>query len=102
MPVPRKVPVLNRIAALLDPAARAGQAAGAFDGIRPEFCPLATIRTSPLQLRWESGGGGRATARRSAKRNCVYCVQDMLEVLEAPRAAARSLPKATPPSARTL
>ena len=33
----------------------------------------------------------------SAKRNRVYCARDMLEVLEAPRAAARSLPE-TPPS----
>ncbi|MCY4558924.1 MAG: Fic family protein [Chloroflexi bacterium] len=33
----------------------------------------------------------------SAKRNRVYCSRDMLAVLEAPRAAARSLPEATPP-----
>ena len=38
----------------------------------------------------------------SAKRNRVYCARDMLEVLEAPRAAARTLPEAPPPSARTL
>ena len=33
----------------------------------------------------------------SAKRNRVYCARDMLAVLEAPRAAARSLPEAPPP-----
>ena len=38
----------------------------------------------------------------SAKRNRVYCARDMLEVLEAPRAAARSLPEASAPSARTV
>ena len=38
----------------------------------------------------------------SAKRNRVYCARDMLEVLEAPRAAARSLREAHPPSARTV
>ena len=37
----------------------------------------------------------------SAKRNRVYCARDMLELLEAPRAAARSLPEAPAPSART-
>ena len=38
----------------------------------------------------------------SAKRNRVYCARDMLEILEAPRAAAQSLPEAPPPSARTV
>ena len=38
----------------------------------------------------------------SAKRNRVYCARDMLELLEAPRATARSLPEALPPSARTV
>ncbi len=38
----------------------------------------------------------------SAKRNRVYCARDMLAVLEAPCAAAPSLPETLPPSARTM
>ncbi len=38
----------------------------------------------------------------SAKRNRVYCARDMLAMLEAPSATARSLPEAIPPSVRTL
>ena len=38
----------------------------------------------------------------SAKRNRVYCARDMLEVLEAPRAAARSIPEAPLPPARAV
>ena len=40
---------------------------------------------------------GIVTPVGSAKRNRVYCARDMLEALEAPRSAARSLPEATPP-----
>ena len=42
-------------------------------------------------------GSGIVSPVGSAKRNRVYCARDMLAVLEAPRAAARSLPEAPPP-----
>ena len=38
----------------------------------------------------------------SAKRNRIFCAREMLEVLEAPRAAARSHLEALPPSQRNL
>ncbi len=42
-------------------------------------------------------GSGIISPVGSAKRNRVYCARDMLAVLEAPRAAARSLQEAPPP-----